>query len=705
MAVTTTLNTALTALRVNQLALQVTSQNIANVNTPSYARVVVDRNPVHITGFGGGGVEVEELRRAANRFFEQAAIAANSTYAGHRERAALLERAQAAYGDPGDEAGTLGSIDTAFSSIAALAADPSSSVRRTRVVTDIQHALSQLARVSEEIGALRIEADTRIGEGVGRLQSLLDSVARLNIEIERTKALGGDITSAQNQQAKLVEEISEWTDLRVLAQPSGGVELRTMGGEMLVGSQAARIGFQRTVGDFQSGQRVTISDGAGLRVLELRRDGGALSGLLRARDEDLPRLADEVAGLAAAFADTLNRISNDSAPALGALAPLRGRDTGLSGADRLGFSGSFTLGLLGADGSLAERAVVDFNARTITLASTGVVTAIPADATIDQFVTALNTALTPAGVPANFAGGRLSIGDASDRIVIREGDSNRAGRGFSHFFGLNDLIVRQAPTFYETGMQLGAGGADLTAPGFSGDMIFRIADRTGRVVRTATVTLDPASINASIAAINTQLAPFGAVQAQDGRLSFVGANGHDIAVTSDSSRREGGSQLSFSQLFGVGLSQTAMRARDLQVNPAIAASPNGISTAQPDLTALLGTIVLRPGDGRGASAMAAAQSVQQTFAAAGGLPSQRMTLRDYAAVVGASAGQAASEAAGAASSAEIVKNVTVERRRSVEAVDLDEELTNLELFQQSYAAAARLVEASKELFDILLRLV
>ena len=46
-----------------------------------------------------------------------------------------------------------------------------------------------------------------------------------------------------------------------------------------------------------------------------------------------------------------------------------------------------------------------------------------------------------------------------------------------------------------------------------------------------------------------------------------------------------------------------------------------------------------------------------------------------------------------------------QRRQSVEGVNLDEELVRLTTFQQAFNASARMIQAAKELFDVLTNII
>lgn len=64
----------------------------------------------------------------------------------------------------------------------------------------------------------------------------------------------------------------------------------------------------------------------------------------------------------------------------------------------------------------------------------------------------------------------------------------------------------------------------------------------------------------------------------------------------------------------------------------------------------------------------------------------------------------ADTAANAESGTSAVYNAATERRLQTEGVSIDEELIRMTQFQQSYAASSRLIQAAKEMLDILLSL-
>ena len=162
---------------------------------------------------------------------------------------------------------------------------------------------------------------------------------------------------------------------------------------------------------------------------------------------------------------------------------------------------------------------------------------------------------------------------------------------------------------------------------------------------------------------------------------------------------------SISQLFGIGTGPRSARAGTYQVNQTLAANPMLVPLGTLNLGVAAGASAISPGDGSGALALSQAEQTATLFKAAGDLGNVNMTLTDYAAQFGGSVGRDAATAASQAASATAVQTEADAKRQSVEGVNIDQELISLTTYQQAYTANARMVQATKDLFDVLLNLV
>jgi flagellar hook-associated protein 1 FlgK len=712
-SLTAIMYSGLSGLRAAQAALGSTSQNITNANTPGYVRTEVVLTPA--SSASGGGVDVTAIRRAADRFLAAASYLATGAQSSAAARSDILNRAQASFGDPSSSTSMFGLLDQFWSSLTAISSDPSSSLRRADAVGALQSTYSEVQRVGQTLQDLTQEADERISDAVSQAQDLLNRIASLNTEIRLTKSAGADSSAAENTQSALLNQLSQLVDINVTQTEGGGVQVRTGGGALLVGTQAATISYTPSNGNFAAHSIISLNPQLGSNTnLEPFLTGGSIKGLLDVRDQDLPSLAEALGGFAAALGDALNQVHNDnaSAPAVGNMV---GRQTGLLSTDALNFTGKATLGVVDSSGALQERLNIDFDAGTITADSSGTVYSF-AGGTIGDFTTALNAALgasSPAG-SASFNTGVLSLNvGGSGGLVIQQDDADpsaRAGRGFSHFFGLNDLVSGPTPLFFENGVS----ASDTLGFAAGGEIDYEVTDSSGRFVATRSVSISGAlaapgaTWNDLLNALNapgTGLGDFGVFSRDPstGQISFTANPKFNVTLTSDSTDR-GGTGVSFSQLNGLSEAATAGRALTTDVNGLIAADPSRLAVGHPDLTTTLGQQIIEGGDNRGAAALVGARDSVRSFAAAGSLTAQSTTLGTYATRLGGEAGRLASSAQRAADGAQAVATAASDRRSQVESVNMDDELAKMTTYQNAYAAAARVIQAATQMLDILLNL-
>lgn len=716
MSLSSIMNIGLSGLQASQQGLRVASQNVANAGTPGYARADLALAPSTVGGVGAG-VQVSDIRSAADRFLQATSRSAQAGASAAQSRATFLDRAQAIFGDPGSDGSTLGGVNRVFSAFEALALDPTSAARRGSAITELQTAFADISRAASDLEQLRLEADARLADHVSAVNGLLGRISSLNGEIAAVRAGGGDATSAENLQAQAIDDLSKLMEVQLNPREQGGVEIRSARGLILVGeSGPAVLSYQANSAPYQPPGEILMLDPGGIaRPLLGEFQSGEIAGLIQVRDKDIPALSEELGALAAALADALNAAHNGSASTT-PQANLTGRQTGLSDNDALSFTGVAQFGVVDLQGALLRRISVDFSAATISVngdPAQAIASAVPGQPTIGEFEAALDAALSGAIGPdpadlgsASFAQGRftLSAQGSGAGVVIAQDTANpsdRAGRGFSHFFGLNDLITRPTPSFFDSGLS-------GTAEGFAGDpVVFRIRDDSGRVVAERSIAAVAGSLNGMIAAVNavgTGIGPYGAFSnpsVQGGEVSLTMAQGYRLEVVSDGSDRAG-TGVSFSELFGIGPSVTASRARELALRSDISADPARLATARPDLTGTIGARVLEAGDQRGAQALAAARTDSRRIPAAGALPEQTISIDRYTALVAGDIGRRAADAERTAQSSQAVLTAAQERRSSQEGVNLDDELVKMTRYQQSYQAAARLIQAAQDMWDVLL---
>ncbi|GAB4525210.1 MAG: flagellar hook-associated protein FlgK [Parvularculaceae bacterium] len=709
---------AVGGLLTSQTALRTTSENVSNVNNENYVR-----RETKIGNSTTDGrfsiVQVDEIRRIVDEFLVKESRIAVSQAAGAARTNEVLDRLQALFGAPGDGSALPARLEDVFTSISNLTIDPNSPARRIDLLGDLQKLADSLNRLFDQIVGELANVDRALVDNVTQVNAIILELHQLNASIGAEELIG-----ISDQQDALLARLSEYVDVRSVRDGQGRLQVYTSNGLALVDQGYARLNYngvspidESVV--FPNILIETIHPGLGQpigspSVFDKELQSGSIRALLDLRDVELPAFGKQVGAASALIADRLNAVHNENV----ASPPpntLIGRNTGLLGTDAINFTGATTLAVVRNDGTLQHRIDIDFDAGTLSV--NGGAPAAFSGGTLADLIGDLNAALGATGT-ATFVNGVLTIdaANANDGVAFLEeqgpplNPSDRAGRTFSHFFGLNDLVTASSPTHFSTG--LAGTDAHGFTPGQTIDFVVRAAN--GNQVRQTFTIPAGATFNDIVTALNNPVTGLGfafsfSLSSPDGVLSATpaaGALGSTLFVESDNSLR-GGTATTLTDLFGLGPGPVMAQAKNVAIKPAIEADPGRLALAKLDLSGapIIGDTVLTGGDNRGALAFEALQN--QTFAvgAVGHLPATTTTITQFSERVLSDFAVQARSAQDAHDGAQALKEELIVRRNEVQGVNLDEELAQMLVFQQSFNAAARVMTSASELFDALINAV
>lgn len=705
MSLSLIMNTANSGLAAAQTQLRVVSDNVSNVNTPGYVRKIADQQSVTSQGVGTG-VEVARIRLATDRFLQAASMNAGSEASRQGVRYELYDRIQALFGDPGGDSGFFSQVDEVFSAFAVAAEDPTSSPRRQESLFRVQALFDEAKRISGQIQAVREDADGRIRSGVDKANALLEQIEGLNVQIARATVAGGDASGAETAQADLVSQLAELMDVRVSVRAVGGVSIRTGGGVLLAGEGHATLEYNRagSINAESAFNEIWVTEPRGQkRALLDSITSGEIKGLVELRDIEAPQASERLAELMTRIADELNRAHN-AGSAVPAPGSLTGRNVGQSLESAIaGFTGQTTIAVTNASGVIQARADIVFSGATMTV--NGVA------ATPGTFLATLNAQLGGAAT-ASFVDGALSLTAGAGLGIAVADDaaapSDKAGRGFSHYFGLNDLIVSDRPVLYDQGLTA------ASPHGFTAGQTlkFRFTDESGATRRDLEVAIPAGgTVGDLIAELNssaTGIGRFGtfALDATTGVLTFAGFGSPPprLSVLEDRTTQTP-SGVSLTELFGIGGGVRASRADAFSLRTDIRQSPTRLALAQVNLAAAAGTAALSTGDGRNALVLSDAGQRAAAFQAAGDSLGGSLSVSRYASELAGDIGGKAALSEARKGSAQALYVEASARQQAQEGVNLDEELVLMTTYQQAFNASARLIQAAREMYDTLLGII
>ena len=309
MTISSLLNIGQRALMANYAALQVTGNNVANANTPGYSRQSIELATAFSqqtgNGFFGKGVDVTTVTRAHDAFLTREAATAASLAAADDARSAQLQKLETVF--PTGEDGLGYTAQQLFNAFVDVSNKPQDTAARQVV----------LARVGDLAARFRAASDQLDAQQAGIAQDLRTSVESINALTTRIASLNANIASAQgtghapndllDQRDAAIADLSKIVQVTTVASADGTV------GVFLGGAQRLVLGGESTplvalADPFDPAKvQLGVSEGGTTRAFpDGFIAGGSVAGLLRVQNHDIPDARGLLGQMASAIAGALN---------------------------------------------------------------------------------------------------------------------------------------------------------------------------------------------------------------------------------------------------------------------------------------------------------------------------------------------------------------------------------------------------------------
>ncbi len=287
MSITGAMNAAITGLRTAARGSEIVSTNIANALTPNYGRRGLELSPLNYGA--SGGVRIDAITRQMNEGVVADRRLANAAQQNTQTAVNFFRQLENVTGIPGDAEGLSGRLAAFEESLITAASRPDMVERLADSVRSAGRLIEGLGRASQEVQDMRTAADGAIAQDVSTLNTALQQIERLNIDMVSTVSrTGGQSPALLDQRQAVLETIGAIVPINVVPRDNGAIAIYTEGGAILVDITAADIGFEprNLVTEFQTLDAGTLSgltlNGQDLRLSAM--SGGSLGGNFAVRD-------------------------------------------------------------------------------------------------------------------------------------------------------------------------------------------------------------------------------------------------------------------------------------------------------------------------------------------------------------------------------------------------------------------------------------
>jgi flagellar hook-associated protein 1 FlgK len=296
------------ALLTQQVALNITGHNIANVNTPGYTRqnpILEATSPLPVfPSFGGSGVEVSEIRRQRSYFLDTQ-VRKQSRLLGEWENLKQTwSQIEMIINEPSDS-GLSQMMSDFWDAWSDLGNNPESLAAKEVVKEKSQVLISSFHRIDQQLTDLRDSLDLDVTQTVGAINEYLTSIASVNEQIATLEIGSGKANDLRDQRDYLIEELAKIVDVTTRELDDGSVNVYI--GAYNVVDQNEYFPLKTEISYNPDGSRQTSV----LRfdsAAQLKVSSGQLKAIMTARDEIIPDLIENLDTLASQMVQSINSV-------------------------------------------------------------------------------------------------------------------------------------------------------------------------------------------------------------------------------------------------------------------------------------------------------------------------------------------------------------------------------------------------------------
>jgi len=289
MAISVGLNTAMRALLTQQAAMDVTSHNVANLNTIGYTRQRAHLEAVSPVGMPpvGGGVEIQSVERVRDLFMDLQLRMESSAEGSFRVQADSLALAEVSLGEP-NEGGIRQLMSSFFNAWRDLANAPEESAARQAVIQTGSSFSLAAQRVDRTFNALRDDANDRVALLVDEVNTIGSEIAALNSQIMTLRVTGDAASDLTDRRDLALDRLAQISDIHYVERDNGTVDIYIAGRALVSGNVSNQLYVDPDIANSNYFDVKWTADNSLAQF-----SSGEIQGLLIQRDTDLPsRIAD-----------------------------------------------------------------------------------------------------------------------------------------------------------------------------------------------------------------------------------------------------------------------------------------------------------------------------------------------------------------------------------------------------------------------------
>ena len=292
------------ALDADQGALSVTTNNLANANTPGYDRQVVEfseSDPIQQGNLSfGSGVTLEQAQTVRSNVLQLQLNQETQTSGQLDSFVSGMTQVESLFNETAGT-GLQAPLSAFFSSLQQLSTNPSDSSLRVGVISAAQNLATAFNQSSSALTTQQSDLNQSVEQSVSEVNTLTGQVAQLNNQISGITQSGEDPSALIEQRDVALQNLSNLIGISVIAGDSNNITVTTgNGAPLIVGDQSFALQTQTNT---TTGMQDVFSQGQDITT---QISAGQLGGQIEVRDQQIPSILNQLDTLASSIENSVN---------------------------------------------------------------------------------------------------------------------------------------------------------------------------------------------------------------------------------------------------------------------------------------------------------------------------------------------------------------------------------------------------------------
>ncbi|NCF71015.1 MAG: flagellar hook-associated protein FlgK [Chlamydiales bacterium] len=316
---------ARTGLMAHQTMMEITGNNIANASNEDYTRQVASLDSIgsYTDGrnFYGRGVEISDVKRIRDELLDGQIRYTTSASEKLSMQYEWLSRAEGIYNEPSDT-GVAAKLADFWDAFQQLATEPESYAARTNILNKTDQLTFMINDVYDKFTRFREDVDSSLNQIVNQVNVLGGEVANLNDEIFNIETgLQSEANDLRDRRDKALNELSELMGITYSSADNGMVNVFVGSNPLVWENGVQNLEVRRDILDASKAEIVWETGDRNVDV-----SSGKVSGLLKVRDELVPTYLADLNDFSSTLIQEVNKIYSKGV----SLNPLTSIDSALS---------------------------------------------------------------------------------------------------------------------------------------------------------------------------------------------------------------------------------------------------------------------------------------------------------------------------------------------------------------------------------------